>query len=160
MTAALHPDYTAELALFGQLVGEWRVAHSARHRGGPWTESQRTWIFSWALDGRAVESVLLDADGTEIGATMQVWDAKAGVWRITSAGVDGQVAMLTGAAYGDSGIRQEGVERTAAEPDGRAIRWNFSEIGPDGFQWDGWVADDEDGPNWEQEQHLVATRAR
>jgi hypothetical protein len=35
MTAALHPDYTAELALFGQLVGEWKVAHQARQRGGP-----------------------------------------------------------------------------------------------------------------------------
>jgi hypothetical protein len=68
--------------------------------------------------------------------------------------------MLIGTAYGETAIRQEGVERTAQHPDGRAIRWNFSEIGPDGFEWDAWVADDEDGPNWEQEQHLLATRAR
>ena len=60
--AALHPDYTAELALFGQLVGEWKVAHQARTRGGPWTDSQRTWIFSWALDGRAV-----DLGGSHVG---------------------------------------------------------------------------------------------
>ena len=160
MTAALHPDYTAELALFGQLVGEWKVAYRSRPRAGAWTESERTWIFSWALDGRAVESVLLDAQADEIGATMQVWDTKTGVWRVTSSGVNGEASLLTGTAYGDTGIRLEGVERTAADPEGRASRWTFSEIGPDSFEWDGWVADDIDGPNWEQEQHLLATRVR
>ena len=160
MTAALHPDYAAELALFGQLVGRWRIAYRSRPRAGAWTDSERTWIFSWALEGRAVESVLLDAEDTEIGATMQVWDAKTGVWRVTSTGVNGEASLLTGAAYGDTGIRLEGVEHTAAHADGRAIRWTFSEIGPDSFEWDGWVADDIDGPNWEQEQHLVAARVR
>jgi hypothetical protein len=157
---AMHPDHAAELALFGQLVGNWRVAHRSRPRAGAWTDSERTWTFSWALNGRAVESLLLDAQGAEVGATMQVWDAKTGVWRITSTGVNGDAMLLVGEAYGDAGIRQEGVERTAAHPDGRAIRWNFSEIGPDSFEWDGWVADAIDGPNWEQEQHLVATRVR
>ena len=104
--------------------------------------------------------MLLDAEGTEVGATMQVWDTKSGVWRITSSGVNGEATLLTGSAYGDTGIRQEGVERTAANPDGRAIRWNFGEITADSFEWDGWVADAADGPNWEQEQHLVATRVR
>lgn len=160
MTAAMHPDFTAELGLFGQLVGEWKVAHRSRTRGGEWTDVQRTWTFSWALDGRAVESILLDAAGTEIGATLQVWDAKSGVWRITSAGVNGEATLLVGSAYGDTGIRQEGIERTAQHPDGRGIRWNFSEIGADSFEWDGWVADAEDGPNWEQQEHLVATRVR
>ncbi|MEO5921416.1 MAG: hypothetical protein ABIQ01_09780 [Pseudolysinimonas sp.] len=160
MTAALHPDYAAELALFGQLVGEWKVAHRSRTRGGAWTDSQRTWIFSWALNGRAVESVLLDDAGTEVGATMQVWDAKSGIWRITSSGVTGEATLLTGTAYGEGGIRQEGIERTVQHPDGRAIRWNFSAITPGTFEWDGWVADAEDGPNWEQQEHLVATRVR
>ena len=157
---AMHPDHAADLALFGQLVGEWKVAHRGRTRGGKWTDSERTWVFSWALSGRAVESVIRDAAGTEVGATLQVWDAKAGVWRITSAGVDGAAMLLIGEAYGDAGIRQEGVERTAKHPDGRGIRWNFSDITADSFEWDGWVADDADGPNWEQEQHLVATRVR
>jgi hypothetical protein len=153
-------DDNAELALFGQLVGEWTLAYRSRPRGGAWTDSQRTWTFSWALDGRAVKSIVRDAQGTPIGETVQVWDAKSRVWRITSAGVNGDATLLTGEAYGENGIRQEGMERTAQHPEGRGIRWNFSEITADSFEWDGWVADAEDGPNWEQQEHLVATRVR
>jgi hypothetical protein len=160
IASAAHPDDAAGLALFGQFVGEWRIAHRGRTRGTPWVEAERTWIFSWALGGRAVASVLLDAAGTPVGQTVQVREAASDLWRITSTGIDGSALLLVGTAWGDDGIRQEGIQRTAADPEGLGVRWNFSKITADSFEWDGWVAEPEDGPNWEQQQHLVATRVR
>jgi hypothetical protein len=149
-----HPDHAAELALFGQFVGTWSVVRRSRHRGGPWTESTRTWVFAWVLGGRAVADMQVGADGTVLSLAVRTFDAAAGIWRITWAGVDGGAALLTGHAYGAAGIRTEG-PMSGGDP----VRANFSEITADSFAWDEWVADDVDGPNWELEIHADATRA-
>ena len=44
-----------------------------------------------------------------------------------------------------------------SQTDGRPIRWNFSNITEESFEWDGWVSDDE-GRTWWLEQHIDAKR--
>lgn len=151
--AAPDPERAADLALFGQLVGTWDVVRRSRTRGGPWSESTRTWVFAWTLGGHAVADTQFDDAGTPLSLAVRTFDATAGIWRITFAGAQGAAASLIGGASGTSGIRTEG-----AISGGLPIRANFSEITPTSFVWDEWVADDADGPNWEQTIHVTASR--
>ncbi|CAN5222784.1 hypothetical protein BH11ACT3_BH11ACT3_04600 [soil metagenome] len=155
LSAAPAPDRAAELALFGQFVGEWRAVRRSRHRGGPWTETTRTWVFGWTLGGAAVVDVQFDDEGATLSSGVRTFDAAAKLWRITWASASGSAALLTGQAYGEAGIRTEG-----QISGGNPIRANFSEITADSFAWDEWVAADDDGPNWELEIHVDATRSR
>jgi hypothetical protein len=151
-----HPK---RMATFGRLVGSWKVrgaflSESTRE----WTETDRTWIFSYVLGGRAVQDVLLGSDGDAgsddvAGTTVRVYDPIAGMWRISWFGtLAGDYCTLAGTAHKRDGIRQDGTQT-----DGRPIRWNFSKITDESFAWDGWVSDD-DGRTWWLEQHMDAAR--
>ena len=153
------PDYPERMKTFGQLVGEWAVANRFRAEAGDdWVESERRWLFSYVLDGRGVQDVIIGSDregasdDTVFGTTLRVYDRTIGAWRVNYFSPhSGEYCALVASGYRD-GVRQDGTQT-----DGRPIRWNFSAITPDSFEWDGWVSDDE-GATWWQQQHMVATR--
>jgi hypothetical protein len=87
------------------------------------------------------------------GSTMRVYDPTLGAWRVSWFGAEaGDFCTLVATPHRRDGIRQDGTQT-----DGRPIRWNFSNITEESFEWDGWVSDDE-GRTWWLEQHIDATR--
>lgn len=139
--------------LFGPLLGEWRVRNrSLDEATGQWHESRFAWTFARILDGLGVQDVIVLDDGAVAGTTLRAWDADAEVWRVAWFGVRGRnFSHHVAHAHGDDGIRLEGVGE-----DGRALRWEFSAIAPDGFVWEGRI---ETADGWVLEQRMVATRA-
>ncbi|WP_158866775.1 hypothetical protein [Leifsonia sp. AG29] len=148
------------LHLFGQLVGSWNAeVRLLDEATGEWRETTQEWIFAYTLGGRAVQDVLVARDHADPervegrGTTMRVYDAVLGAWRVSWFGAaSGDFCTLVATPHGRDGIRQDG-----SQTDGRPIRWNFSRITPESFEWDGWVSDDE-GRTWWLEQHIDAVR--
>ena len=145
------------LELFGRLVGSWRVHDRQLDVAtGLWIGSERQWIFSWILDGRGVQDVIValegDNDGVTLGTTVRVYDRALGLWRVNWFGpAAGNYCTLVASAH-RNGIRQDGTDT-----DGQPIRWNFSNVTTDSFEWDGWISLD-DGATWLLEQHMEARR--
>src|SRR4051812_7558617 len=72
------------------------------------------------------------------GSTVRVYDTALGAWRVSWFGAEkGDFCTLVATPYRRDGIRQDGTQT-----DGRPIRWNFSNITDESFEWDGWVSDD------------------
>ncbi len=153
------PVRPQRMHLFGQLVGSWRAeCRFLDEESGAWSEFGTDWIFAYTLGGRAVQDVLVAPSATDPtrmeskGTTVRVYDPVLGAWRVSWFGaVGGDFCTLVATGHRD-GIRQDGTQT-----DGRPIRWNFSSITEDSFEWDGWVSDDE-GRTWWLEQHIDATR--
>jgi hypothetical protein len=149
-------EYPERMKRFGQLVGTWDVtSRFLDESSGEWVESRRTWIFSFILDGRGVQDVLIGTERREhvvAGTTVRVYDPNLGAWRVNWFGpLAGDYCVLVASGY-RNGIRQDG-----SQTDGRPIRWNFSNITPDSFEWDGWVSNDDGATYWHQ-QHMDARR--
>jgi hypothetical protein len=151
------PERGQRLHLFGQLVGSWRAeTRLLDETTGAWHESTADWIFAYTLGGLAVQDVLVPADDPAAaarGTTVRVYDPALGGWRVSWFGAAaGDFCTLVANAHHRDGIRQDGTQT-----DGRPIRWNFSSITEESFEWDGWVSNDE-GRTWWLEQHIDATR--
>ena len=148
------------MQLFGRLVGRWSAeVRFLDEASGAWSESEQEWIFAYTLGGRAVQDVLVTPDPAHPdrlegrGSTIRVYDTALGAWRVSWFGAAaGDFCTLVATPHRRDGIRQDGTQT-----DGRPIRWNFSGITDDSFEWDGWVSDDE-GRTWWLEQHIDATR--
>ena len=158
---APHPDHAADLALFGQFIGSWELAvrfFDADGQAMPLAPAR--WTFGWALDGRAIQDVIVMAgpDGTvapgrrRIGTTVRYFDRQLGAWRIVFVGATtGVFVVLTGDAMGDE------IHLDGPDIDGGPMRWRFSEIGPNRFHWMGWKSSD-GGETWWLEQEMEARR--
>lgn len=153
------PEYPTRMRRFGQLVGTWAV-HGSRldESTGEWVEREFTWLVEFVLDGRAVQDVEVVASASHpsgfetVATAVRVYDAHAGVWRVSSfAPTVGEFCHLMATPY-RRGVRQDGT-RT----DGKPIRWNFTSITPDAYTWEGWVSDD-DGATWTLVEHNEGTR--
>ncbi|WP_295118391.1 hypothetical protein [uncultured Leifsonia sp.] len=154
------PERPQRMQLFGRLVGSWRAdVRFLDETTGAWRESVAEWVFAYTLGGRAVQDVLIARDAADPdlldgrGSTVRVYDPTLGAWRVNWFGAAaGDFCTLVATPHRRNGIRQDGTQT-----DGRPIRWNFSNITDDSFEWDGWVSNDE-GRTWWLEQHLEATR--
>ena len=154
------PENPQRMQLFGRLVGSWRAdVRLFDEATGVWNESVDEWLFAYTLGGRAVQDVLVIRDESDPegirgrGSTIRVYDTALGAWRVSWFGAaTGDFCTLVATPHRRDGIRQDGTQT-----DGRPIRWNFSNITDDSFEWDGWVSDDE-GRTWWLEQHIDATR--
>jgi len=155
------PEYPGRMRRFGQLVGSWAVKGSRLdEESGEWTHRDFVWIVEFILDGRAVQDVEIVANeanpsGFETVATaVRVYDPLAGAWRVSYfAPTMGEYCHLVATPY-RNGLRQDGT-RT----DGRPIRWNFTSITAETYNWEGWVSADE-GATWLLVEHNEATRIR
>jgi hypothetical protein len=150
---APHPDLPEKLDLYGRLLGSWDIHNRWFDEStGQWRENTLAWHFGRILDGLGVQDVLRSERGS--GTTVRVYDRREQAWRVSWYGpVRGDFATLLGRAHGD-GIHQDGTGT-----DGRPLRWNFSDIGPDGFRWEGYISDD-GGATWRLAQEMRATRHR
>jgi hypothetical protein len=146
------PGSAAKLALFGTLVGTWRIANALYSEvTGEWNRAELTWTFAWIIGGRGIQDVLVDASGAALGTTVRTWDERSGwhvVWFCPRAA---EHVVLTAEAEG-TGIRLDG-----RQADGRPVRWRFSDMSRGSFTWDGWCSND-DGATWWHEQHMDAER--
>jgi hypothetical protein len=151
---------TSELMLFGQFVGAWEFDGSLQRDDGTRAEFSGEWHFAWALDGLAIQDILIcpspadHRDGEpwlEYGTTIRFYDPVARRWEITwITPVQRAVRRLSGGAVGD-GIVLEG-----SDADETRLRWSFNDITQSTFVWRGEVARDGD---WRPREEMRLRRA-
>ncbi len=150
------------LELFGRFVGAWDAEVVFFGEDGKETFRQPgEWSFSWVLDGRVIQDVLVypnpeglgSAPGERrIGTTLRHYDARADRWRVVWLGATaGYLAVLSGRAVGDE-IHIEGTD-----PEGHLIRWMFTAISADAFLWRGLQSKD-GGATWRVTQEMPCRR--
>ena len=156
--AGPHPDHAGKLMLFGQFVGAWDVDAVLVDRDGARTPHRAEWHFGWALDGRAVQDVLISpplgdpGEPEEYGTTVRFYDPELDAWQITwITPLNRRVRRLIARPDG-AGIRLEG--RNDA---GDLLRWTFSDITPGSFTWRGYISSD-GGASWHMEEEMLLRR--
>lgn len=158
-----YPDYADSLMLFGRLVGSWDIQGTFFNADGTIRVRRRgEWHFGWVLEGRAIQDVIVTPPlaeraktgepAREYGTTVRAYDPRTDTWRITfEAPVFGATVNLIARAVGDE-IWLEG-----RSPDGKPIRWVFSEITDESFTWNGYVASDDD-ETWFRDEEILGRR--
>jgi len=153
-------DLQEKLNLFGQFVGEWEF-EGLYKKGTP--DENRTkgeWIFSWILDGTAIQDVYIHpsrkereknpTDYAEYSTTLRFYNLATDSWNMYYGG-SGKAQELEGRQVGDKIIVSFNAE---SEVQHRAV---FSEIKADSFHWRSERSDD-GGSTWETGFELVAHR--
>ena len=157
-----HPELREQMKLFGQFIGVWEMDVSFYDRNQIETYRQKNeWRFSWILDGRAIQDVLVgpnprdlsDSPGSRrIGTSLRVYDGKKKLWRVSYFGASSGIVI-----HLEGGESANGIELCGVEDNGNRLRWRFSEIRPNSFHWTGHASDDQ-GQSWFLEQRMIAKR--
>ncbi|MCX4095773.1 hypothetical protein [Nocardia sp. alder85J] len=129
------PQVATEMALFGRLIGHWRVVNRLRDEAGRWSSFDGTWDFAWSLGGRAVQDVLNcpSAPGRYPGTTVRCYDEREDRWYAWWLDPhSGTYVTLTASPADD------GVELLGHTQHGVALRWVFTDITGDSFHWSGY----------------------
>lgn len=157
-----HPEHADALMLFGQFVGSWDVSARQLAPDGSERSLRGEWHFFWALEGRAIQDVILTPPRAERDPTqwrmgdyqtaLRFYRPDSGTWDVTAISpVYDQVNRLVARKVGDR-IVLEGIR-----PDGKPQRWSFDDITPDRCHWRGEVSSD-GGATWFLEEEMVLTR--
>jgi len=155
-----HLGDAGKLSTFGQFVGIWDMDIKLFDRSHRVVYHQPgVWMFSWILDGRAIQDVLVcpPRPGSRnvqrgIGTTVRFFDETKGVWKITfMAPTSATYVQLEGGARGDSIILE------GRDMDGSQLRWTFTEITSTSFHWSG-LSSPDDGKSWWVEQEMSASK--
>ncbi|GIM90729.1 hypothetical protein [Paractinoplanes toevensis] len=149
-----------EMELYGRLAGTWDVVNRYFvEERDEWVAGTAVWTFGWILAGHAVQDVMwFTAPGPDgypqrvTGSAVRHYDPAAKSWTVVWFATTGTVFTLTGRAGDGGDIVQEGTQ-----PDGRPIRWLFTEVTGESFRWLGYVSDD-GGATWRLEQEMLARR--
>jgi hypothetical protein len=133
---------------FGWLVGGWSGQIRDFDLDGRVRTGTGEWWFSWVLEGRAMQDVLIvpplekrlkdrgmptppSAATNRYGTTVRRFDRTASKWSIVWVNpVSGAIDRLEGVREGDRVVLH-------GEEDGHPIRWTFNEIRQDSFRWRG-----------------------
>jgi hypothetical protein len=141
---------------YAWLIGVWDVELIDFLEDGSQHRQQGEWYFSWTLEGRAVQDVLIAPRppersdtgphlGNLYGTSIRIYDVNEKLWRVTFINpVTGAHDELTGRKIGED-VVQEG-ER----PNSQRIRWVFTHITPNACLWYG-EALQADGRTWKRE---------
>jgi hypothetical protein len=157
-----HPQYADKLMLFGQFVGSWNVESRQRTPDGSERTLRGEWHFFWALEGRAVQDVIISPGRAErdprqwkLGdyqTAVRFYRPADDTWDVTAISpVHDQVHRLVARKVGDR-IVLEGTT-----PDGKPERWSFNDITPDRCRWQGETSLD-DGKTWFADEEMILTR--
>lgn len=158
-----HPEHQEQLMLFGQFVGEWLLDVSFYGPDGSLQSHYLAdWMFSWILQGRAIQDVLVVPSREErarkpempvkSGTTLRYFDPVLGAWRVLWIGAHSNTYIpLIGRQQGEQIILE------GPDVDGSPLRWVFSEITPNSFRWTGHTSKD-GGRTWYMEQLMKAKR--
>jgi hypothetical protein len=155
-----HLEDAGKLSTFGQFVGIWDMDIKLFDRSHRVVYHQPgVWMFSWILDGRAIQDVLVCPPRPAsknvqrgVGTTVRFFDEAKDLWKITyMSPTSATYVQLEGGARGASIILE------GRDMDGSRLRWTFTEITAKLFQWTGFSSPD-DGKNWWVEQEMSASR--
>ena len=145
-------DRTDAMDLYGWLIGSWDMDAVMHLDDGSRREGRGEIHFGWVLDGRAIQDVWV-LPGFFHGTTLRVYDPDIDAWHIVWSDPLRQFhARQIGRAEG-SDIVQHG--RNDA---GEALRWTFTDIGPDAFRWLGEASAGGEAP-WRLQAEFHARRA-
>ena len=149
-----------KLNLFGQFVGEWEFEGVI---GKDTPEEQRVpgeWIFSWILDGTAIQDVFICPSrkeceknpnpNAEYGTTIRFYNQATDAWDMFY-GLSGKTHILEGQQAG-----AQIIVKNKSESEG-LTQWVFSDITPDAFHWQNRTSYDE-GVTWNINFELFAHR--
>jgi hypothetical protein len=154
---ALHTDRPAtdradQMALYGRLIGSWRMDAVVHADDGTTHTGQGEIHFGWVLEGRAIQDVWI-LPGVFHGTTLRVYDPAIDAWHIIwSDPLRQYYARQIGRRHG-SDIVQQGTNHA-----GEATRWSFSEITLASFRWRGERSTD-GGATWQLQAEFFARRA-
>jgi hypothetical protein len=149
-------DLGAAASTYGWLIGVWDAELIDFLEDGSRHEQRGEWHFSWTLEGRAVQDVLIaprrsERNGSSLrlgdryGTSVRIYDTNERLWRVTWINpVTGAHDELTGRRIGGD-VVQEG-----KRPGGQRIRWVFTNITPSSCLWYG-EALQTDGHTWKRE---------
>lgn len=150
--------------LYGRFVGSWDLDVMQRADDGCERRRKGEWHFGWALEGRAIQDVWIvpprgelrrgdaAANVNSYGTTLRVYDPRLDAWQIQwTDPVTQNFLQMIGRPDGND------IVQLGSWPDGRKIRWRFSQITPNSFRWTGEISDDE-GANWRLQVDFTARR--
>jgi hypothetical protein len=157
----MQADRRSELMLFGQFVGSWAMEGWLERESGEREHFTGEWHFDWALDGLAIQDVLIcpppseHRDGepwVEHGTTIRFYDPAAERWEITwITPVQRAVRRLSGGQVGDRIVLEGG-------DSDRRHRWSFNDIAQSMFVWHGEISID-GGATWRLAEEMRLRRA-
>jgi hypothetical protein len=160
-----HPDHAEELMLFGRLIGSWDIEITSIDPEGARRSLVAEWHFAWALEGRAVQDVLitrsLEGSVVGFGTTVRTFDPHRGQWWVVwQDPLAGEFSVLLARAEGDRiGLQGQWTIANAVRP----FRWTFSDITPDSFRWECHILENEGSDPgrsiWRLAEEIRASRA-
>ena len=168
LLASKEANKERDLSLFGRLVGEWDFDWSAPQENGTLKTHKGEWVFSYVLEGNAVQDVFIcpsratrEADPdeqAEYGTTFRLpLQDGSGKWQVLYACDQGRPFDRLTAEEKNGDIIQTGTP--ADESDTNIWRWNFRNITENTFYWEAvWSSDQ--GKTWNICCQLDASRRK
>jgi hypothetical protein len=157
-----HPEHADKLMLFGRLVGSWEIkGRFFAEDGSVMRETTGEWHFGWVLEGRVIQDVLIapPREGREPGQESRAYDTairrydpNTDSWHVTAVFPIYGVTVNLVAREHDDEIWLEG-----QSPEGKNIRWTFSDISDERVRWQGFVSND-DGQTWLRDEEIILIR--
>lgn len=160
------PTDKKDISLFGQFVGEWDFEWIGYEEGKPDRHIIGEWIFSYILEGNAVQDVFIwpsrkehlikPQPDEEYGTTLRIpkWD-DPNIWYITyGCNLGGPTARLI-AKVENGDIIQTGINDN--KDDTTIWQWNFTEITNNSFHWQNRYSKD-NGETWVVSADIYAKR--
>jgi hypothetical protein len=148
---ALHVDGPAgpdaeRLHLYGQFVGSWDITWAGIGPDGRPVTARGELHFGWVLGGRAVQDVWMvpgrGARGEQIsplsfhGSAIRFYDPAIDAWRCT------WIDPLMGRVRRFTGREVDGDIVMLCTEDDPQLRWSFTDITRDAFNWRGEISRD------------------
>jgi len=160
VSEAPQSDLKNKLNLFGQFIGEWDFDWI----GGKGTPDELRvpgeWIFSWILEGSAIQDVFIcpsreekvrnPQPNGEYGTTVRFYNPSKDAWDICYGGC-GFMTVLEAKQVGDQIIV------TNKDGSDGLNQWIFSDITPNSFHWQNRISQD-GGAVWNVYCELYARR--
>ncbi|EKU88183.1 hypothetical protein [Bacteroides oleiciplenus] len=146
-----------EYNFFGKLVGAWDLEWNDHLCDAKARRVKGEWIFSWVLEGMAIQDVFIVPSRTErlmdiqpdasYGTTIRIFNPTTLAWDVFW-GEPGESVRLEACRVGD--------EIVLTEITRQSLKWIFSDITDTSFVWKR-VRKQEDG-NWRLEAKALGTR--
>ena len=161
-----HPIYAKSLMVFGQFVGAWDMDVIFYNKDEEKIYQQKgEWLFSWVLDGRAIQDVLIypnpdmnmnvSVGERRIGTSLRYYNPNQDIWKVIWLGaVTGNIVFLTGRTNGEEIMLKE-----ENSPDDTRSTWIFTDIEQNRFHWKGFISKDL-GSSWILEQEMFGYRKK
>ncbi len=162
------PCEKSDVSLYGQFVGEWDFDWSAPLADGTKKHHKGEWIFSYILEGTAVQDIFIcpslatresdNDEAAEYGTTLRfpLFDG-SNKWQIVYGCDRGKKIDRLIAEEIDGNIIQTGTNYDAN--DSTIWQWNFKNITENSFHWES-IWSEDNGKTWNICCELDAVRRR